>query len=84
MALAFIGIDPETKSGGSPTVWVDEDAKEIVIQGWKADDRLRERITATAAPGHEPGIPDGEDVIRVPARLADALRKACDAADRLG
>lgn len=84
MALTFVGIDPETKSGGSPTVWVDEEAQEFVFQGWKADSGLREQITATPAPDHDPGIPEGEDAIRMPFRMKDALRKACDAADRLG
>ena len=155
MALRFVAIDPETQNGGSPTVWVDEDmreiviqgwsagpelreritatltpgqgviriaarltpmlrqacaeaerfgadtfeaqpdagslsvwvdaqAREIVIQGWAAGEELRERVTATPAPNHLAGIPDGEDVVRLPARLAPMLRKACDEADRLG
>jgi hypothetical protein len=84
MALRFIGIDPETETGDSPTVWLDEEKREFVIQGWKADETLREQVTATPAPNHKPGIPDHEDVIRLPFRMADALRKALDAADDLG
>ena len=84
MALRFVAIDPETQNGGSPTVWVDEDVREIVIQGWAAGEELRERVTATPAPNHQAGIPDGEDVVRLPARLVPMLRKACDEADRLG
>jgi hypothetical protein len=84
MALTFVGVDPETKNGGSPTVWVDQGTKEIVIRGWKADAALRAQITATPAPDHEPGIPETEDVVRVPAGQVEALREACDAADRLG
>ena len=82
MALHFVGIDPNTKTGDSPTVWFDDDTREFVLQGWKVDDDLRRQITETPAPGHTPGIPDHEDVIRMPARMADVLRKACDAAER--
>lgn len=73
MALRFVAIDPETQNGGSPTVWIDEDVKEIVIQGWTAGPQLRERLTAT--------LTIGEDVIRIPARLTPMLRTGCDEAD---
>ena len=75
---------PATKDTGVLSVWVDAQAREIVIQGWAAGEELRERVTATPAPNHLPGIPDGEDVVRLPAHLVPALRKACDEADRLG
>lgn len=84
MTLRFVGIDPETNGNGSPTVWVDEDTKELVIQGWTASRELRQQVTATPAPDHEAGIPEGEDVIRIPARMVPALREACDVAERLG
>ncbi|TDU05002.1 hypothetical protein EDD99_3486 [Streptomyces sp. 846.5] len=83
MGLTFIGIDPETNGQGSPTVWVDEDKRELVLQGWTASPELRRQVTATPAPNHEAGIPEGEDVIRIPVRMVPALRKACDAAERL-
>lgn len=83
-AERFVAAGPEAQNGDSLTVWVDQDAGEIVIQGWTASPELRERITATPAPNHQPGIPDGEDAVRLPARLAPLLRKACDEADRLG
>lgn len=83
MALRFIDIDPETNGQGSPTVWVDEDTRELVIQGWSASPELRRQVTETPAPNHEAGIPEGEDVVRIPARLVPALRKACDVAEQL-
>jgi len=79
--LRYIGIDPETETGDSSTVWFDEDKLEFVFQGDKADATLRRMITETPAPNHAPGIPDHEDVIRMPARMSEVLRKACDAAD---
>jgi hypothetical protein len=80
--LHYIGVDPETNANGSPTVWVDHEAGEIIVQGWKADDALRQRVTQTPPPDHEPGIPAHEDVVRIPARLAPILREACDVAER--
>lgn len=71
MALTFIGKDPGSEHGNSPTVWVDETTHDFVIQGWKPDE-----VTLAGCgtvPGHEA-------VIRVPSRMTELLRKACDAA----
>ena len=75
MALRFIGIDPNTGDDECPTVWYDDEAGEIVVQGWKADDELRAKCLETGS------IPEGEDVVRLPARMVPILRKACDAAE---
>lgn len=70
MALDFIGIDPNTPDGGSPTVWIEDEAKEIVLQGIAADEALNTRIGETEwVIGHELGIPAHESVIRIPARM---------------
>lgn len=37
MALRFRGIDPDTPGGGSPSVWLEDDKAEIVIQNWLPD-----------------------------------------------
>ncbi|MFJ2779494.1 hypothetical protein [Kitasatospora sp. NPDC087315] len=29
MTLRFVGIDPDTQGGGSPTVWVDDEKKRL-------------------------------------------------------
>ncbi|WP_406093778.1 hypothetical protein [Kitasatospora purpeofusca] len=85
MALDFAGIDPESKSGGSPTVWIEDDANELVIQGWKAGAALEARIHGTEwVPGHKRGIPEHETVVRIPLRMVPILRKACDDAERAG
>ena len=47
MAIRFIGIDPETGTGQSPTVWVDEERDEIVVQGWKPGPELEAQCAAT-------------------------------------
>lgn len=82
MALRFIGIDPDTGQQGSPTVWVDEEKGELVFQGWKPDEKLEAECAAFEAPGHAPGTPSHEAVIRIPVRMVPMLRKACDAAER--
>ncbi|MFF3326503.1 hypothetical protein [Streptomyces sp. NPDC002889] len=85
MTLRFVGIDPNTTGGGSPTVWVDEEEQEIVIQGWKADRLLTAEVTSTEwVPGHDTGVPSHEAVVRVPARMVPILREACDVAERSG
>jgi hypothetical protein len=83
MALQFIGIDPDTGQNGSPTAWVDTDNRDVVLQGYSADEATRQECIDNSAPGHTKGIPAHETVIRFPAHLIPLLREACDAADRL-
>lgn len=82
MTLRFIVIDPETGDKQSPTVWVDPEARELVFQGWKPSPELEAECAATEVPGHARGIPEGEAVIRFPARMVDMVREACDAVER--
>ncbi|MFJ9952436.1 hypothetical protein [Kitasatospora sp. NPDC091207] len=83
MALGFVGIDPNTGGGGSPTVWVEDEAEEIIVQSWTADDALRERIAGTEwVPGHTLGIPAHESVIRIPERMVPILKEAIDRVER--
>ncbi|MFD9486163.1 hypothetical protein ACFWBX_19670 [Streptomyces sp. NPDC059991] len=82
MTLRFIGIDPNTGTGESPTVWVDQTKSELVIQGWKAGPELEAAVAAFEMSGHAVGIPEHETVVRIPARMVPILRKACDAAER--
>lgn len=81
MRLQFIGIDPNTGSEGSPTVWVDEDTSELVLQGWLPDDDLLKACAAWEVPGHAVGIPPHEAVVRIPAHMVPMLREACDVAE---
>ncbi|MFH8471968.1 hypothetical protein [Streptomyces sp. NPDC018000] len=82
MSLRFIGIDPNTGQGESPTVWVDESRGELVIQGWKPDAATEAECARFEVPGHAVGIPDNEQVVRVPVRMVSILREACDVAER--
>jgi len=78
MALRFIAKDPNTNGTQCPTAWVDDEAEEIVIQGWKAGEALLAHCRETGP------IPETEAVVRLPIRMVPALREACDVADRLG
>jgi hypothetical protein len=80
MALQLIAVDDKSGKSGSPTIYVDKARQEFVLQGWIADRTLIAEIEASPAPDHVPGIPEGEAVVRIPFRMAAALREACDAA----
>ncbi|MEE4546790.1 hypothetical protein V2S66_33100 [Streptomyces sp. V4-01] len=82
MSLEFIGIDPQTGDGESPTVWIDQEKRELVFQGWKPDAQTEAACAAFEVPGHAVGIPDHEAVVRIPARMAQMIREACDALER--
>lgn len=79
MTTYFVGIDPETDEDGCPTVWVDPDGRELLVQSYRAD----EETTATCeslSPARAP-IPPGETIIRIPARMIPIIRKALDELD---
>lgn len=40
MALKFVGEDPDSPNGGSPTVRVEGGTAEVVIQGWLPDPQM--------------------------------------------
>ncbi|WP_043668358.1 hypothetical protein [Streptomyces xylophagus] len=82
MTLRFIGIDPNTGDDESPTVWVDQEREELVFQGWKPGTELEAECAAFEVPGHGRGIPEGEAVIRIPARMVGMIREACDVVER--
>lgn len=84
MPLLFIGIDPDTGKTNSPTIWVDQKEKELVLQGLKPGAALEAECAGFHVPGHAVGIPEDEAVIRIPARLVPMIREACDVIDRAG
>lgn len=73
MPLEFIGTDPGSEEGQSPTVFIDRAKREIVMQSWTADDE-----TVKAAEKLFRPVPSHETVIRVPDRMIPALRRALD------
>ncbi|MFE0688751.1 hypothetical protein ACFV0Z_11480 [Streptomyces xiamenensis] len=80
MKVKFVGIDPETNGNHCPTVWTDTDSQDILIQGYIADDAHKAACEATSPATAT--VPDNEMIIRIPARMAPALREACDVIER--
>ena len=69
----------------SPTVWLEDEKAEIVVQGWLPDMETYRVISETEwVQGHATGVPDHEGVVRIPVRMIPFLRKVCDEAERAG
>jgi hypothetical protein len=60
MALRFLGKDPDSPSGGSPTLYYDDERDTYLFQSWKVTDA--ERLAQLS-------IPDHETVIEFPKRM---------------
>ncbi|MGW7527176.1 hypothetical protein [Streptomyces sp. NPDC054783] len=60
MPLRKLGKDPESPSGGSPTVYLDEEKDTYLVQGWQVLDA--ERLGQMDIPGHE-------SVVEIPRRM---------------
>ncbi len=69
MALRRLGKDPESPSGGSPTIYLDDEKDTYLVQGWKVDDR--DRRDQMDVPGHE-------DVIEIPRRMVQFFLEVQD------
>jgi hypothetical protein len=72
MALEFIGKDPGSNQGESPTVWIESDTLELAILGWTADAATVQECLKSG------GIRDDETVVRIPLRMAPFLREALE------
>jgi hypothetical protein len=79
MALEFVGTDPTSYSGQSPTVFVDTDRRELVLQSWDASPELVAEVERLFQP-----VPGHESVIRFPERMIPFLRQALDRLEALG
>jgi hypothetical protein len=76
MGLRFIAKDDKSGANGSPSVFVDEETSDIVLQGWKVDKGTEAEVLNVGP------IPNHEAVVRIPARMVRALREECDVAER--
>ncbi|MFI0912463.1 hypothetical protein [Streptomyces abikoensis] len=68
MALRMLGKDPESKSGGSPTIYLDEDKGTYLVQGWKVLEP--ERLGQMGLPAHEA-------VVEIPRRMVQFFEEGC-------
>lgn len=77
MAFKFLAIDPDTPSNGSPTLWLDEENGDLIIQSYRADAAsYAECARVGSVPGHTTDVPDHETIVRLPARLVPLLKAA--------
>lgn len=60
MALEFLGGDPESDDGGSPTVWRDSKTGDYILRGW---------IIGSETLAETGENPPGEVTIRFPQRM---------------
>lgn len=65
MALRFLGTDPGSPQGGSPTLW--DDGETYVMQGWRVTDPADvAELLRAAGRDH---VPEHETLIRFPKRM---------------
>ncbi|MEU8316658.1 MULTISPECIES: hypothetical protein [Actinomycetes] len=80
MPVVFVGVDPNSRDGDSPTVWRDTETGDLLVQSYTAtQDDLRQCQQAGFGPGHATEVPPHETVIRIPAGVIPILKEACDA-----
>ncbi|WP_323375645.1 DUF6879 family protein [Streptomyces alkaliterrae] len=71
MKLRFLGIIPNTPVDDSPTIWMDEDTGDLLIQSYRAtEDEVKACQEIGSIPGHSTNVPDHETIIRLPRRRA--------------
>jgi hypothetical protein len=68
-----VGVDPETRNGGSPAVFIDRETGDFVFQGWAVNDP-----DALADAAKHSRLADGESVVRLPVRMKQIIREAVD------
>ncbi|MGK5640678.1 hypothetical protein ACSNOK_20535 [Streptomyces sp. URMC 126] len=55
---------------------MDEESRELVFQGRKADEKTQDECSKSGP------IPDYEAIVRLPFSIVAAIREACDVAER--
>ncbi|MFJ7909264.1 hypothetical protein [Kitasatospora sp. NPDC096204] len=76
MALRFVGIIPNTPDTESPTIWLDEETGDLLIQSYKATEaEVKECQEVGSIPGHSTAVPDHETIIRLPKIMLQFIPK---------
>ncbi|MEW2172727.1 hypothetical protein AB0935_22785 [Streptomyces sp. NPDC007027] len=74
MALRFLGIDPDSPTDESPTIWLHEETGDLLIQSYRATEaEVNDCKQAGSIPGHSTDVPEHETIIRLPAAMLDYL-----------
>ncbi|MFF7631568.1 hypothetical protein ACFZB9_00240 [Kitasatospora sp. NPDC008050] len=76
MALKFLGIIPNTPDADSPTIWLDEDTGDLLIQSYRAsEEEVKACQEIGSIPGHSTDVPDHETIIRLPKTMLQFIPK---------
>ncbi|MFI6156159.1 hypothetical protein ACIBCA_26130 [Kitasatospora sp. NPDC051170] len=74
MKLRFLGIIPNTPIDDSPTIWLDEDSGDLLIQSYKATEgEVKACQEIGSIPGHSTDVPAHETIIRLPAVMLEYI-----------
>jgi hypothetical protein len=67
MRLRLLGIIPNTPDTESPTIWLDEESGDLLIQSYRAtEEEVKACQELGSIPGHSTDVPEHETIIRLP------------------
>ncbi|GAA2664861.1 hypothetical protein [Streptomyces lunalinharesii] len=79
MRLRFLGIIPNTPDTDSPTIWLDEDTGDVLIQSYKAtEEEVKACQEIGSIPGHSTDVPNHETIVRLPKVMLQYIPHAED------
>ncbi|MEV6669195.1 hypothetical protein [Streptomyces sp. NPDC051162] len=76
MTLKFLGIIPNTPDTDSPTIWLDQETGDLLIQSYRAtEEEVKACQEIGSIPGHSTDVPDHETIIRLPKVMLQYIPK---------
>ncbi|WP_435969351.1 hypothetical protein [Streptomyces sp. Qhu_M48] len=76
MALRFLGIIPNSPDTDSPTIWLDEETGDLLIQSYTAtEEEVKACKEIGSISGHSSDVPEHETIIRLPKVMLKFLPK---------
>ena len=72
MALRFLAIDPDTNGDNCPALFLEEETGDLLFQGWTVTDPRTLAESGTHSP-----LGDNESLVRLPARMRQAIMVGC-------
>ncbi|MGW1836002.1 hypothetical protein [Streptomyces sp. NPDC002067] len=79
MTLKFLGIIPNTPTDESPTIWLDQETGDLLIQSYKAtEEEVKACQEVGSIPGHSTDVPEHETIIRLPAVMLKYIPSPAD------
>jgi hypothetical protein len=76
MTLKFLGIIPNTPDTDSPTIWLDQETGDLLIQSYRAtEEEVKACQKIGSIPGHSTDVPDHETIVRLPKVMLQYIPK---------